>query len=349
MKQKLDTLRAQISHVLDQLIPVNSSCVLIDFPHHGNVGDSAIWLGEIAYLKSRKCKIKYICDWNNYNQAALKSAVGKNIILLHGGGNFGDLYPTHQKLKEKVISNFPDNRVVQFPQSIHFADEVNLAKSQACLSRHKDFHFLVRDTTSLKLAQQHYDNPTYLCPDMALMLDLKPLKSQSKTADVVVLSRTDEEKAAHLTAGTGAQLNSVVMDWLDEPEPKHEWLYDWSHRRLGWGSSKIPPFILNKLALMAANAMARQRLARGLDLLGQGHVVVTDRLHAIILSWLGGTPVYFVDNNYNKLSNFVNTWQLCGPHLMPCANFGEALERAEAQMVRTLVPYNANTFLSTHK
>lgn len=331
MKQKLDELRGQVSHALDPLIPLNSSCVLVDFPHHGNVGDSAIWLGEVAYLKSRKCKIKYICDWTNYNQAALKSAVGTDLILLHGGGNFGDLYPAHQALKEKVISNFPDNRIVQLPQSIHFTDAVNLAKSQACLSLHKDFHFVVRDTTSLKLAQQYYENPTYLCPDMALMLDLGSLKSHLKTSDVVILSRTDEEKAAHLTAGTGAQLNSVVMDWLDEPEPKHQWLYDWSHRRLGWGSSKIPPFILNKLALVAANAMARQRLARGLGLLGQGHVVVTDRLHAIILSWLGGTPVFYVDNSYNKLSNFLNTWLKDSPGLTRCATFEDALERSQAE------------------
>lgn len=338
MKQILDQLRARISHVLDQLIPVGSSCVLIDFPHHGNVGDSAIWLGEIAYLKSRKCKIKHVCDWNNYNQAVLKSAVGKNIILLHGGGNFGDLYPTHQKLKERVISNFPDNRIVQLPQSIHFADEVNLAKSQACLSLHKDFHFVVRDITGLKLAQQHYDNPTYLCPDMALMLDLKPLKSQLKTSDVVILSRTDEEKTAHLTAGRGTQLSSIVMDWLEEPEPKHQWLYDWSHRRLGWGHSKIPPFILNNLALVAANAMARQRLARGLGLLGQGNVVVTDRLHAIILSWLGGTPVFFVDNNYNKLSNFINTWLKDSPALVRCSSFEDALEQAGWNTGRPALP-----------
>ncbi|KVW97038.1 hypothetical protein ABW22_06440 [Thiobacillus denitrificans] len=167
---------------------------------------------------------------------------------------------------------------------------------------------------------------------MAMMLDLKPLQSQLKTSDAVILSRTDEEKAAHLTSKVGTGVNSVVMDWLDEPEPRQKWLYDWSHRRLGWGSSKIPPFILNKLALAAANAMARQRLARGLGLLGQGNVVVTDRLHAIILSWLGETPVFFVDNNYNKLSNFVASWLDNTPDLVHCANFSEALERAGEKM-----------------
>jgi len=331
MKQKLNQLCVQISHVLDQLIPLNSNCVLIDFPHHGNVGDSAIWLGEIAYLKNRGCKIGFICDSDNYNPSVLQAAVGKNIILLHGGGNFGDLYPNHQNLRERVIREFPDNRIIQLPQSIHFADAGNLARSQAILSQHKDFHFVVRDTVTLQLAQQNYNNPTYLCPDMALMLDLKPLRTQSKTSDVVILSRTDEEKASHLTSGMGAQLNCVVMDWLDEPEPKHEWLYNWSHRRLGWESSKVPPFILNKLALAAANAMARQRLARGLDLLGQGKVVVTDRLHAIILSWLGGTPVFYVDNSYNKLSNFIGTWLSDSPGLVRCASFEDALAQAQAE------------------
>lgn len=327
----LDPLRTEIRRVLDPLIPAGSSCTIVDFPHHANVGDSAIWLGEIAYLKSRNCKVAYTCDAGNYNAAAMRAAIGQNIILITGGGNFGDLYPIHQSLRERVIREFPDNRIIQFPQSICFSDDGNLARSQAILSQHKDFHFVVRDTTSFRLAQQHYDNPTYLCPDMAMMLDLKPLRSQPKSSDVAILSRADDEKASHLTSGTDAQLNSVAMDWLNEPEPKHEWLYDWSHRRLGWGNSRIPSFILNRLALAAANAMAKQRLARGLDILGQGNVVVTDRLHAIILSWLGGTPVYFVDNNYNKLSNFINTWLKDSPGLVRCASFEEALEQAQQE------------------
>ena len=331
MNATLDALRARIHQTLDPLIPPDSCCALVDFPHHGNVGDSAIWLGEMAYLKSRNCKVVYTCDASNHNMEAMRSAIGNGIILITGGGNFGDLYAIHQNLRERVIREFPDNRIIQFPQSIYFANDSNLARSQAILSQHKDFHFVVRDTVSLRLAREHYDNPSYLCPDMAMMLNLESLQRQRKTADAVTLSRADEEKAAHLTAGTGAQLNHVVTDWLDEPEPKHQWLYDWSHRRLGWGSSRIPPFLLNKLALTAANAMARQRLARGLDILGQGNVVITDRLHAIILSWLGGTPVFFVDNNYNKLSNFIDTWLKDSPGLVRCASFEEALEQARME------------------
>lgn len=335
MTQKLSNLRIQIHSALDGLIPPNSSCVLVDFPNHGNVGDSAIWLGEIAYLKRRNCQIRYACDSENYNEAALQRASGKDLILLHGGGNFGDLYPNHQQLKEKVIKRFPKNRIIQLPQSIHFADAANLARTQAILAQHPDFHFVVRDTPSQQFARTHFACQVYLCPDMALMLDLKPLGRRPKPLDAMVLSRTDDEKATQLTSNAPHRLKTDVTDWLDEPVPRQAWLYDWAHRRLGWGSSKIPPFILNRLALLAANGMAKQRLARGLGLLGQGNVVITDRLHAIILSWLGGAPVFYVDNSYNKLSNFVNTWLKDSPGLVRCASFEDALEQARAEYFPT--------------
>ena len=44
---------ALVHDVLDPLIPRGSQVALFDFPNHSNVGDSAIWLGEQAYLSTR--------------------------------------------------------------------------------------------------------------------------------------------------------------------------------------------------------------------------------------------------------------------------------------------------------
>lgn len=324
----LATTRAQLYQSLDPLIPVGSACALLDFPNHSNVGDSAIWLGEIAYLKRRNCRIRYVCDEYNYNPHALRDAVGSNTILIHGGGNFGDLWPQHQKLLERVVRDFPDNRIIQLPQSIHFSEAENLEHSRTVFSQHQDFHLLVRDAASLNFARQHYSNSVYLCPDMALMLDLQPLSSRPKTTDVVILSRTDKEKASSLSVEAISSSEHLVVDWLEEPVPSFEWLYHWAHRRLGW-NSKVPRSILNQLVLVAANAMAHQRLARGLDILGQGNVVVTDRLHAMILGWLGKNPVFFVDNSYGKLSNLVETWLQDDKELKQCPSFEEAIENAK--------------------
>ena len=43
-------------------------------------------------------------------------------------------------------------------------------------------------------------------------------------------------------------------------------------------------------------------------MLGEGRVVITDRLHAHILSLLLGIPNVILDNSYGKLHDFYHTW-----------------------------------------
>ncbi len=335
-------LRQEIRNVLDALIPSGSDCALIDFPNHSNVGDSAIWLGEVAYLKQRKCRIRYSCDAYNYNPQALCSAVAAGAtLLMHGGGNFGDLYPLHQKLRERVVRDFPGNRIILLPQSIHFSAVEGLERSKAVYGAHQDLHILIRDTVSLEFARRHYSNPIYLCPDMALMVDFPPLTLKDKIAKLVILSRTDQEKLPDIASGRISPETRIV-DWLDEPEPRLDWLYRWAHRRLSW-NSRIPRFILNRVALFAANSMAWQRLDRGLDILGEADNVITDRLHALILSWLGGSPVLYVDNSYGKLSNFVRTWFQDMEGIAQCTDFPEAVASVENRYKgqRNRTPANA--------
>ena len=52
------------------------------------------------------------------------------------------------------------------------------------------------------------------------------------------------------------------------------------------------------------------RFHRGLEILGRGRGVVTDRLHGHILSSLMGIPHVALDNSYGKLSAFMDTWQM---------------------------------------
>jgi exopolysaccharide biosynthesis predicted pyruvyltransferase EpsI len=40
-------------------------------------------------------------------------------ILLHGGGNFGDVWPGFQRFREQVIRESPNRRIIQLPQTIH--------------------------------------------------------------------------------------------------------------------------------------------------------------------------------------------------------------------------------------
>ena len=73
---------------------------------------------------------------------------------------------------------------------------------------------------------------------------------------------------------------------------------------------------------------ATARLAAGLDILGSGRVVVTDRLHALLLSTLSRIPCIAVDNIYGKISTFYQQWLADVPGCSVAASPEEARQMA---------------------
>src|SRR4051812_45812104 len=70
---------------------------IVDFPDIRNCGDSAIWLGEIAYFRARFGKTpSYVSTAEGFSAEGLEAAVPSGPIFIHGGGNFGDIWIGHQ-------------------------------------------------------------------------------------------------------------------------------------------------------------------------------------------------------------------------------------------------------------
>jgi exopolysaccharide biosynthesis predicted pyruvyltransferase EpsI len=291
-----------LSTCIDPSIPV----ALLDYPDHTNVGDCAIWAGEVKYLSQAQCDVRYVCDVNNFNEAAMRSRVPFGQILLHGGGNFGTVWPLYQAFREMVVQRFPEYRIVQLPQSIHFKDEQSLARARQNLSRHTDFTLLVRDRESLKVATEDLGVKAQLCPDSALMLAGSLVRTAAKT-DVLVLARSDKEmKGAGLAGFTVPGAQCKVVDWLDEPPSwRHtttQWVKAGARSALGGGS------YYQRVQKKLFSELANERIARGVAILNQGRIVVTDRLHSHILCTLLGIQHVVLDNEYGKLSRFIDCW-----------------------------------------
>src|SRR6266567_1564979 len=127
--QVISTLQSKIDEVLAPLVPKSGHFALLDFPDHANVGDSAIWLGEIEYFyKKHKLHPAYVCATHNYSEVALKKALPEGTIFIHGGGNFGDIWPAHQDFREMVLGHFPNHKIIQLPQTIHFSSREALER-----------------------------------------------------------------------------------------------------------------------------------------------------------------------------------------------------------------------------
>ena len=262
-------------------VALGSRYALVDFPDHANVGDSAIWLGELAMLRHitghDPC---YVSTWHDFDLDAFRDACPDGILFLHGGGNLGDIWPHHQRFREDILARIRDRPVVQLPQSIHFREPSEVDRFAALVADHPDFVLYVRDTRSLNFAREHLAGPSRLAPDSAYALG-----KQSRAApqcDVLMLMRTDDERQGY--ALPSADLATVV-DWLED-------------------DADLPVGVDAK----AREAQAVARVDRGLRLLAQGRVVVTDRLHGHILADLLGTPHVVLDNDYGKIAAYLDAW-----------------------------------------
>lgn len=295
--------------MLDPLLGRCERVALVGFPNHSNVGDSAIWLGELAYLRAAGRRLVYACDERSYSPDHLRRRLGDGTLLLHGGGNLGDLWPTYEELRERVIADFPDNRIVQLPQTMRFEDPRALERARAVLDAHGGLTLLLRDRASLAAARRSFEADARLCPDMALSLGPLPRPRQPAT-DVLWLLRTDKESAG---VGVDHRPGTAELDW---PPQAPTWAaLRWGTRYGGALARRHPPWLdgLQRAVGSAYAPLARERLRTGCRLLAGARAVVTDRLHGHLLCLLLGIPHVCLENSYGKVGSFMETWtEGCG-------------------------------------
>ncbi|MDP1658938.1 MAG: polysaccharide pyruvyl transferase family protein [Methylotenera sp.] len=306
-RQLISELQAKARAVLDPLIPASASVALLDYPNYSNVGDSLIWLGEMAYLRLRKIQPTYVCDFKNYSTGNLLHSLGNiPVILLQGGGNFGSLWKTIHDFRLQILKYFKGIPVIQLPQSIHFNDDEVLEETRQAIRQHGNFTLVVRDQPSYDFATSQFDCKVLLCPDMAFFIG--PISSNKQPEfDRFILSRTDHEKSNNWVddlprLGTGISIDQ--NDWLDQQTTEKVL------NRIQRHTSGFRPMVdpNNTALLLLWNALANARLVRGKTLLKRGRVVISDRLHVHILSILLNKPHVLIDNNYGKLGNFHQAW-----------------------------------------
>lgn len=316
----IDRLKQAIETTLSAVIPPGP-LALVDFPNHPNVGDSAIWLGEIAYIqKDRSVSPAYCCSIASYSEGDLKAAVPSGAILIHGGGNFGTIWRDHQDFRLELLARFPDRPIIQLPQSIHFSNESSIAETARAIDAHGAFTLLVRDQKSLDFARNRFDCPVHLCPDSAFYLG--PARRMRPEADLLYLLRTDVEQAGEHRIPDTTETR-IVTDWLGEPRYR---------RRLGKLTGVTRGILAggraNTLKREIFNASAWARYRRGVEILSRGRVVITDRLHAHIVSLLLDIPNVTLDNSYGKLGSFIEAWTKDYNGLRRAANVETAVNGA---------------------
>jgi exopolysaccharide biosynthesis predicted pyruvyltransferase EpsI len=194
------------------------------------------------------------------------------------------------------------------------------------MNAHPDLTLLLRDEPSLRIARNEFRARSLLCPDAAFAL--WPLRRAGEPdLDVVWLHRTDHESAA--AAPERAPAGRTTADWVAEPKGRaglvRRPLRRLNRRRGGPVQEAVVIGALNDL-------LARQRVEFGRRLLSRARVVVSDRLHAHVFSLLLGIPHVVLNDRYDKLRSFYETWS----RGLDLARFADS-PRAAVEGVRTLL------------
>jgi exopolysaccharide biosynthesis protein PssK len=202
-----------------------------------------------------------------------------------------------------VLADFSDRRTVQLPQSVAQAGAETAERLRGLARRHRDLHVLARDLPSQAWFAEQAGIDAALCPDSALAIG--ELGGGATGAGVLWLARTDPEAlASDLEPPAGVRRG----DW-PHASPA------WNARRLGsrlasaaTSAAPGPGRLLWPPATRMYPRLAAERLRTGAAFIGSARVVVTDRLHAHILSLLCGVPSVLCDNSTGKVRACYELW-----------------------------------------
>lgn len=298
MQTRIHLLRQIIS---ENILPlINSDYILIDLPYYLNVGDVLIWDGTEQLL----AVVPYHClERASFQTFSFRRFPKDVVILMQGGGNFGDLYPWHSEFRCKIIETYPDNPIIILPQSVHYEQIKNAVHDADIMRKHQMLTICARDMASYEILKRfNFCTNIKLLPDMAFCMNINAMNAENTSNKTLLLLRNDQECPDHLDITKEIKESDVyIHDWFDQ-----EQYGDIGIQMLTLlGKAKTAPDEVNKFAY---NIFRPWMLNHGENLLSEYSKIYSTRLHAFILGIMLGKNVVRLDNKYSKIANFYSTW-----------------------------------------
>lgn len=285
------------------VIPPGARVGFIDYPMHTNVGDLLIFLGAMDFFAANGNPMPVSFCLYDATPSAWAALETVDVIACHGGGNFGDIYPKHQRLREEALRRFPHKPIVVMPQSIHFSSDETMRASAALFRAHDNVTVCVRDQESEAVAKQHFTDRVLLMPDMAHRLyeTFAPVRATAdgRAQEPFWLMRRDVE------AVPGRNGDPRGADWKTMLR-----LTDKLRMERHRSASRLRG-LLNGADANAVQTYRNTVLSIVMALAGRiGHLNpwTTTRLHGAIFGLLLDRDVTLLDNSYGKNSRYFRQW-----------------------------------------
>lgn len=277
-------------------------------PEHSNLGDSAIVLAQIEFLKkcgfSDKCiKETSFSQHLKYRKTILRNIARGTLITHLGGGNMGSQWKCEEDFHRMIVRDFSKNPMIIFPQTIYYSSDAasQAQESKEIYNKHKFLTIVAREKSSSKIFRTLYPNVNHLLtPDIVLSATMETFDAKpQKRNGILLCMRSDAERA--MTDNTRQVIEQLVR------ETGKDFRYT---------------------DMYATKAVTKENRAdcvkEKLEELASAKLVITDRLHGMVFAAITGTPCIAFGNYNHKVSGTYEWIQY-----LPYVKYAETVEQAE--------------------
>lgn len=248
--------------------------IYLSTPNHGNLGDQGIVIAIKKLLEDffkDLLILEFLYSEYERNKEIIEKLINQDdLVIIHGGGNFGNLWLTEENQRRDIVKRFPNNKIIVMPQSISFTNDEEGAKelkiSQSIYSQHKNFNIITRDNKSYQYGREYFpNNKVFLAPDSVLYLE-DWYKRENKRDGVILTLRSDKEKSL-----SNEKIDKIIS-FLENRNINYR--KDDTVKNYG---------IDSKTREYEVKEMLRK--------ISSAKVNITDRFHGVIFSVITNTPV----------------------------------------------------------
>lgn len=259
--------------------------VIVATPEHGNLGDQAIVKAEKRVLVLNGFNEQAIVEIRNsdylrFGEKLITKIKTGDLIVIDGGGNLGSLWKNEDDKITKIVSEYPNNKIIVFPQTVFYDDGIaskkRLSKNYEVYKKNKNLLVCLRDKNSYDFFQKNFDGINcVLVPDVVLSLDNLNYDFVRKGA--LVCLRDDIEKT--LDENAKQDIKSIL-------------------KKKGYEIKETSTLVDYPVVI----GNREEELNKKWSEFASSEIVITDRLHAMVFSAITSTPCVALDNKSNKVS-----------------------------------------------
>lgn len=252
---------------------------LFMLPEHGNLGDYAIGYAEMKFFKEYFPDDCLYCitsnQWKSYKTEIINQVKENDIIFFNGGGYLGTLWGDNEEFQE-LCDCFVNNVKIFLPNNFTFKEELSEQNEDFvnCISwmnKTENIFLFFRTKASYEIAKKYFTRAYYF-PDMALNLfSRREVEPENK---ILLCLRNDREKNF-----------DRIKDMKELLDKKGILFEEWD--------INLEKHISQIEGLSYVHDIIRK--------IQSYKMVVTDRLHGMILATISQVPVVAFDNSTHKV------------------------------------------------